>query len=131
MSYPPELHDGHDDFPLCPEKRHIKLEELSQQQQHLYKELNISYGKEEKLITSLGDKHHMVLHYRALGFYLKQGMKLKKVWRAISFKQSNFLAGYIETLTQLRQQATSAFEKNTWKIFIVSLYGKTVIFSCV
>ena len=41
------------------------------------------------------DKKKYVLHISALKSYLQQGLSLRKVHRAISFKQTNFLKPFI------------------------------------
>ena len=68
----------------------------------------------------------MCLHISALKFYLQHGLKLKKVHRAISFKQSNFLKPFIEFNTEKRKQAKNDFEKDLFKLMNNSVYGKTM-----
>ena len=52
--------------------------------------------KTNKLILSLNDKNKYVVHIRTLQFYLKHGLKLKKIHRAITFEQKEILKPYIE-----------------------------------
>ena len=66
------------------------------------------------------------MHISALKFYLEHGLKLKKVHRAISFKQSNFLKPYIEFNTEKRKNAKSEFEKDLSKLMNNAVYGKTM-----
>ncbi|XP_015795590.1 uncharacterized protein LOC107371957 [Tetranychus urticae] len=54
------------------------------------------------------------------------GMKLKKVHRVIRFRQGSWLAEYVDFCTKMRQQATTAFEKDFWKLMVNSIYGKTI-----
>jgi hypothetical protein len=82
--------------------------------------------KVEKLVPNLRDKDRYVLHYRNLQLYLSLGMKLKKVHRALSFKQSPWMEPYIRMNTELQKQATSDFEKDLYKLLNNSVFGKTM-----
>ena len=57
-------------------------------------------------------KKKYVLHISALKFYLQHGLRLRKVHRAMSFKQANFLKPFIEFNTEKRKNANNDFEKN-------------------
>ena len=72
------------------------------------------------------DKKKYVLHISALKFYLQHGLRLKKVHRAISFKQANFLKPFIEFNTEKRKNANNDFEKDLFKLMNNSVYGKTM-----
>jgi hypothetical protein len=76
------------------------------QRQTLCNQFNIEENEEEKLktilnrappklIPNLQDKEKYVVHYRNLKYYLKMGLRLKKIHTAISFKQSPWLSTYI------------------------------------
>ena len=124
LDYPPELHDLHSDYPLAPEKMVIIPEMLSPYQHALKEELNYKPAKVEKLLPNLWDKENYVVHYRNLKFYIKQGMKLKKIYRVLQFKQEPWLKPYIEKNTTLRAAATNGFEKD--KLMNNSMFGKTM-----
>ncbi|XP_052767835.1 uncharacterized protein LOC128208317 [Mya arenaria] len=134
LEYPEELHDIHNCFPLAPEKRTISNEELSPYAQHLLKTLYglteedplPKRGKVEKLLTTLENKNHYVLHYRNLQLYLSLGMKLKDIHRVLKFKQKAWMKEYIDHNTVMRQKATSTFQKNFYKLMNVSVFGKTM-----
>ena len=49
--------------------------------------LNLNPPDCKKLVLILEDKNNYVVHYRNLQFYLKQGMKLKRVHRVLNFEQ--------------------------------------------
>ena len=72
------------------------------------------------------DKKKYVLHISALKFYLQHGLRLKKVHRAISFKQANFLKPFIEFNTKKRKNANNDFEKDLFNLMNNSVYGKTM-----
>ena len=86
----------------------------------------VASAEVEKLVLNLRDKNHYVLHYRNLQLYLSLGMKLKKVHRALRFEQSPWMEPYIRMNTELRKQATSAFEKDLYKLMNNSVFGKTM-----
>ena len=57
-----------------------------------------------KLICSFLTKKHYVVLCQLLCFYLDRGMSLVKVYRAIRFKSSPYVASYIENNTATRRQ---------------------------
>ena len=63
-------------------------------------------------LLTLEDKSNYVVHYRNLHFYLKQGMKLKRVHRVLEFEQECWMEPYIRMNTEFRKKAKSDFEKN-------------------
>ena len=81
LEYPEELHDSHNDYPLCPERVECKK-------------------KVKKLIPNLRDKKNYTIHYKSLMQCLKLGMKLKKIHRGIKFVESDFMKPYIEKKKQ-------------------------------
>ena len=129
LKYPEQLHDLHKDYPLAPEIMNVSEDMLSKHQKELHYKY---YGKEakdedtKKLILSLMDKKKYVLQISALKFYLQHGLKLKKIQRIISFKQSNFLKPYIDFNTEKRKQSKTDFEKDLFKLMNNAVYGKTM-----
>ena len=107
LIYPEELHDLHNDYPLCPER------------------VECDNGV-KKLIPNLRDKNNYVVHYKTLMQYLSLGMKLKKIHRGIKFIESDFLKPYIDKNTNLRAQAKNNFEKDFFKLMNNSVFGKTM-----
>ncbi|KAL0849054.1 hypothetical protein ABMA28_013417 [Loxostege sticticalis] len=108
LSYPKELHHKHNDLPFCPEK------------------CIPPGGKNSKLVPNLYDKYFYVIHYVHLKTCIKHGLLLKKIHRAIIFRQSPYLKQYIDLNTHLRQKAQSAFEQDFFKLLNNSIFGKTL-----
>ena len=79
-----------------------------------------------KLIPNLFDKRKYVVHIRALDQALKHGLILEKIHRAIEFDQSDWMKSYIDFNTQLRTQARSDFEKDSYKLMNNAVFGKTM-----
>ena len=97
---PTKLHDRHKDLPLAPEHYN------------------------NKLCTTLFDKKDYIVHSRNLKFYLRKGLKLKKVNRVIAFDQDNYMKKYIKLNTKLRTKSKTDFEKDFFKLMNNSVYGK-------
>jgi hypothetical protein len=108
IEYPNEIHEKHSDFPFLPEKKKPPK------------------GKFEKLLNTLENKSNYVCHIQTLKQALKNGLKLLKVHRAISFQQSAWLSKYIGKNTDLRAQAKNSFEQDFFKLMNNSFFGKTM-----
>ena len=106
LEYPKELHDLHNDLPLCPENIETK-------------------NKINKLIPTLNNKEKYVIHYRTLMLCLDLGMKLKKIHNGIKFEEKDWMKSYIDKNTKLRTLATNDFEKDFFKLGNNSIFGKT------
>ena len=107
LEYPENLHDLHNDYPLCPERVKCK-------------------NGVEKLIPNLRDKTKYVIHYKNLIQCLKLGMKLKKIHRGIKFVESEWVKPYIDMNTNLRTKAKNNFEKDFFKLMNNAVFGKTM-----
>ena len=112
LEYPQELHDIHNDYPLAPEKINIPKEWLSKYCFKIANAHNITIGKVKKLVLSLINKNNYVIRYRNLQQYLELGMKLKKIYRILKFKQKDWMKPYIDFNTQKRKEATNEADKN-------------------
>ena len=107
LEYPENLHDRHNDYPLCPEKVKCK-------------------NGVEKLIPNLRDKTKYVLHYKNLIQCLDMGLKIKHIHRGIKFVESEWMKPYIDKNTNLRAKAKNNFEKDFYKLMNNSVFGKTM-----
>ena len=100
LKYPKELHNLHSDYPLCPKKIEISSDMLSNYCAHIADSYRIKVGGVKKLILNLGNKVKYVVHYKNLQYYFSLRMKLIKIHRILSFKQSNLLRKYVEFNTK-------------------------------
>ena len=121
-----ELHELHNDYPLAPEKLKVNSEVLSDYCSDIANKYGIKVGDVAKLIPNLRDKTNYVVHYRALQLYVSLGMVVKKVHKAIKFKQSDWLKKFVMFNTAKRMCAANEFEKSFCKLIINSVYGKTM-----
>ena len=79
----------------------------------------------KKLIQTLFPKTKYTLHYQTLKLYVELGLKVTKVHQALAFKQSKWLAPYVQLNTQKRKEAQNKFEENFYKLMVNSAFGKT------
>ena len=125
LVYPEILHDEHNDFPVAPEHMKISHDMLSPYSLELKKELDIKAVSQTKLIPNLNNKTKYVVHYRNLKQYLRLGLKLTKIHRAISFNQSKWVKPFIDFNSDQRKKATSDFEKDLYKLMSNAIFGKS------
>jgi hypothetical protein len=126
LEYPNELHDTHNDYPLCPENKLVEERMLSPYQKQMMKELGITKDTCKKLLCDLTDKYNYIIHYRYLKLCIQLGLKLKKVHKVLSFNQTPFLKDYIMKNTNERQKAKNKFETEFFKLMNNSVFGKTM-----
>lgn len=126
LEYPAELHEVHNDYPLAPERLCIRREYLGPTQLAILQSYNQAQAMEsEKLVPNLMRKSKYVVHFRNLQLYIKHGLVLTKVHRALRFRQSAWLASYIMLNQELRVKSKTDFEKDFFKLMNNSSYGKT------
>ena len=116
LEYPNELHELHNDYQLAPEKRAVSSDMLSNYCKKIADKYEIKVGDVKKLISNLGNKTIYVVHYRNLQLYLFLGMKLTEIHGVLKFKQSEWMAKYIDFNTEKRMNAANDFEKKNCKI---------------
>ena len=66
LEYCKELHDLHNDYPLCPEKIEVNYNMLSKYCKDIVDWYDIKVGGVKRLIPNLGDKIKFVVHYKNL-----------------------------------------------------------------
>ena len=129
LLYPDDIHDKHENFPLCPSNDRVKNNELSEYQHKSIENLkNIGYKNlpTNKLLLTLKNKENYIVHFKNLKLYLKLGLKITKIHRVLSFDQFDFLKPYITMNTELRKIARTDFEKDLYKLLNNSIYGKSI-----
>lgn len=107
VDYPQHLHDLHNDLPFLPVNECPPLKT----------------SKYSKLLTTLSTKNKYIVHYRALKQAVEHGLVVTNTYRVIRFKQSRWLAPYIELNTELRKKATTVFGQTLPKTMNNSCYG--------
>ena len=75
---------------------------------------------QKKLAPNLFPKKKYICHIASLKQYLELGGVIDKVHRVLEFKQSNWLAEYIQYNTSKRQAATSDFKRAFFKLMVIS-----------
>lgn len=119
LELPDKYHDYYSDYPLAPENRKVRKEDLSEYQR------KFNYSLESpKLLCTLDPKSHYVCYMDNLLYMIDQGYVLKKVHRAFSFKKEAWLKPYVDLMTVQRNAASSEFVKNLKKLYVNSVYGK-------
>jgi hypothetical protein len=113
-------------YPLAPEHLIPREEELSEYQLQLLEKQNLKLGKQKKLFLTLYDKKKYIVHHSILKEYIKLGLKVTKVYRTISFEESDWLKKYIDFNTSQRTISKTDFEKDLWKLMNNAFYGKTM-----
>ncbi|CAG8804911.1 27675_t:CDS:1, partial [Racocetra persica] len=99
LEVPAHLHDFFADYPLVPEKQIVLENWLSPYNAKLVQNKKVGGGKYitgEKLVQTLYPKKNYVVYYRALQLYMRQGLKVTKIYSALKFKQSPWMKEYIE-----------------------------------
>lgn len=124
LEYPESIHDLTSDFPFCPQQTEVPpswWSDYTAKIAETYKHPVRTGGT--KLLATLMDKDHYVVHYSLLQFYLSHGMVLKKIYRVLSFKQSKWMKKYILFNTEKRKKAESKFEQDLYKLMINAVFG--------
>jgi hypothetical protein len=97
LLYPKELHDLHNDYPLAPE--HMEVDKCSITSHSMLQKSNVKPIKCDKLVGTLYDKKHYVVHIRNLQYYMAHGLVLDKVHRILEFEQIAWMQPYIGKLS--------------------------------
>lgn len=125
LDYPNKLHKLHCNFPLCPEKISIQPSDWTEYMIKACESLKMKKKSGgEKLMTTLYDKKHYILHYRALQFYLRLGLILVKIHRCVQYNQKPFMKTYIDLNIKERKKATSSFDVALYKLYNNCVFGK-------
>ena len=130
MDCPDHLHDEHNCYPLACEKMAPRDGQLAPCTLQQMAELQGGRrSKTEKLVAHLGSRKKYVVAIENLQFYLRQGMVLKKVHRAIEYTQKPWMRDYIDHNTAMRNQAKregNAVLTDFFKAANTNVFGKTM-----
>ena len=126
LDYPPELHDHHNEYPLAAEKVKVTEDMLSPYAKKLLEDLDLKGTSTEKLIPNLNSKKKYVVHYRNLKLYLSLCMKLTKIHKVVTFRQTPWLKQYIDFNTEKRKMAKKDLEKDFFKLMNNAVFGQTM-----
>ena len=125
LDYPGSIHDAHQDFPMAPTREPVDSMWLSSNPLDILEEYHLpKASKCNKLLQTLYDKKYYTLHYVTLKIYERNGIKVSKLHKVLKFRESKWLAKYIELNTKLRQAATSKVAENFFKLMNDSAFGK-------
>jgi len=127
LEYPASIHRLHNDYPCAVERIKIGYEDLSPYSQEIYDNIGGSTSTmvQEKLVQNLQNKEKYVCHYRILKMFLRLGLKLTKVHRALGFEQRPFFRPYIDMCLEERSKSKSKLEAYIWKLMANVLSGKS------
>lgn len=125
--FPHETHDYLRDFPPAPLKQRVTEDMISP----FSVQMNTRYhhphdNKTEKLLCTLEDRKYYKCYYGTLQLYCTLGFVVTKVHRILRFRQSRWLADFINHNTSQRAKATNAFEKDFYKLVNNANYGKFI-----
>ena len=125
--FPVRTHDYLNDLPPAVDNIAVERDWLGPYQDDLVEKLdNGRFSVTKKLVPHLGPRTDYVIHYQELQYYIKLGMVVDEVTEILSFKQTNWLAQYIDFNTKLCQKAENDFEKGFFKLMNNAVYGKTM-----
>ena len=123
LEYPVEIKEKTKNFPFCPYQTKADPDLFSAYMNNVNQP---NYKPTPKLMCDVTNKSKYLIHYRMFRFYLNQGMKVTKIHTIYRFKQSAWLAKYIDHNTQKRTKAKTNFEKDLYKLLNNAFFGKTM-----
>ncbi len=93
----------------------------------ILEENRIKYNsKLNKLLLTLHSKQNYVLDFRLLQTYMELGLEVTQIHAGLQYSQNPWLKKFIQFNTRMRQSAQSTFEKDVFKLFSNSLFGKYI-----
>ena len=124
----PSLHTklSHHHYPLLPERTLVTWKDLSPAAKKL---LVAKVGlkaakryKSYKLISSFRNKKKMVIHYMTYKQALEKGLKVRRIRKAIGFKQSAWAKPFLEKMTRMRGLSKTSLEEKQFKFIGIIIY---------
>ena len=127
LTIPKELHDFFADYPLAPSREVADIGAMSNEQVDMLGKLGITtLPKMPKLLQTLHPKENYVLHYLTLKLYQELGMKITHLGKVLQFRQSHWMAPFVDLNTRLRKTAVNKFQENFYKLIVISAFSKTM-----
>jgi hypothetical protein len=126
LEYPAALHVAHDDYPLAPEKGVVAAADISPYSARVLEENNVAFHPSTKLLATLRTKKGYVVHHRAMLCYLEHGLRVAAVHRVMQYEEEPWMAPYIEYNMRMRQEATTKFRQDFYKLMSNAVFGKTM-----
>ncbi len=129
VTYPANIHDKTQDYPLMPCKEVITIEEQSPHMREihpiLFNNKPLSMVK-DKLLLSCKDKTNYILSVESLLMYMGMGIELKEFHRGITYNVAPIFREYIDNNSAKRAATNNPFLKDYYKLKNNALYGKTI-----
>ena len=131
ISSPPSVVEHFTKLNHPPIFTHMQIEEdmIGTSMKNLLKERKVKYPLDKQLTLVFNHKQY-VLNTDLAKFYIEKGMLLTNLTLAIEYTKSRPLAGFIDTVTKKRKEATRIGDKNlqnTWKLVNNSSYGRMTL----
>ena len=108
------------------EKIEVSYDMLSKYCKDIVDRYGINVGGVKKSIPNLSHKVKYSVHCKNLLYYLSLGMKLVKIHRILTFKQSNWLKVFTDFNTDKRNGSSDKFSKGLYKLLNNCIYGKSI-----
>ncbi len=125
LKYPKRLHINHSQMPMAPHRRIITESDFSPYMKESLRLVDQKTRHESmKLTSTFEERKAYPLTLACLQFYVKHGLVLSKIRRAVTFQQRSFIAPYIAKCTAMRKKSQYPFQSNIYKTLSCSLYGK-------
>ena len=134
MHIPVEVQLQTDMYPFAPEHRNVTKEYYLNNEQKVKTPFLRAWSEANEgadmdpfsgLVCTLYDKEKYNVHWRLLQFYMDHGVKVTKVYFAVSFDEGEYLAGYIRKNIAIRNERKDELGKTLYKLLGNSIYGKT------
>lgn len=126
LLYPESLHDKHNCYPLCPEKRAVHFNELSPFQKQIVRTSSMHYNdKQTKLLAHFYPRENYIVHQDNLRFYLEQGIILTKIHRILTFLEKPWLSSFVKFNADRRQESLTTFHQKFFKMTNNAVFGRS------
>ena len=127
FTIPEELHDFFADYPLATSREVVDIGAMSNEQVDMLGKFGITtLSKVLKLLQTLHPKEGYILHYLTLKLYHELGMKIIHLGKFLQYRQSHWMANFVDLNTRLRKAAINKFQENFYKLNANSAFSKTM-----